>query len=135
MNFEIKNLKLLDSLNFSKNQSDSNILKTEKLFSYVCKVLPNETSPKKEDFLTDEQFLGCGYYGENQEMIDNKIEAGEYFFVQVACSVSDKEKFAEVAESVFLESLWQEVKLSTNIYLRELKEENGCVGQLIWQKL
>ena len=85
-------------------------------------------------FLTNEEFLGYGYYGEKSEnQVDKKlnfIPQGKYMFLQGTGSKDDFNLIEKAAETLFLESLWQEKNLKNTTYLRFLHEGEKIVFQL-----
>ena len=92
--------------------------------------------PNKKDFLTQKKYLGSKAQESDSQI--NQIAPGNYFFVQYFLSekdFSDKTKIdsllEDLAEAIFLEALWQEVKFADDtIYARKLKEGNCSVFQL-----
>ena len=87
-NYTIKNLVLFEDLRFSLQES-SNITKLEYLYRYENKVSPKSQNPDVKMFLTDEEFLGYGFYGEKSENQSehqleencNVIPKGKYLFI------------------------------------------------------
>lgn len=130
--FTIKNLTLFENLNFSVEKS-SNTTDFEYLFRYQNKVSKAETNPNIKMYLTEEEFLGYGYYGDvggNQNVVLNSIPKGKYLFLQ---GIGAKEDFSEIekaAETLFLEALWQEISLYDTTFLRFIKEGERTVFQL-----
>lgn len=131
--YTLKNLVLFENLCFSLDES-SNTTKLEYLYKYENKVLNTETNPNIKMFLTNEEFLGYGYYGEKSEnQVDKKlnfIPQGKYMFLQGTGSKEDFNLIEKAAESLFLESLWQEKNLKNTTYLRFLHEGEKVVFQL-----
>lgn len=131
--YTLKNLVLFENLCFSLEES-SNTTKLEYLYKYENKVLKTETNPNIEMFLTNEEFLGYGYYGEKSEnQVDKKlnfIPQGKYMFLQGTGSKEDFNLIEKAAETLFLESLWQEKNLKNTTYLRFLHEGEKVVFQL-----
>ena len=131
--YTLKNLVLFENLCFSLEES-SNTTKLEYLYKYENKVLNTETNPNIKMFLTNEEFLGYGYYGEKSEnQVDKKlnfIPQGKYMFVQGIGSKDDFNLIEKAAETLFLESLWQEKNLKNTTYLRFLHEGEKIVFQL-----
>lgn len=131
--YTLKNLVLFENLCFSLEES-SNTTKLEYLYKYENKVLNTETNPNIKMFLTNEEFLGYGYYGEKSEnQVDKKlnfIPQGKYMFLQGIGSKDDFNLIAKAAETLFLESLWQEKNLKNTTYLRFLHEGEKVVFQL-----
>ena len=131
--FTLKNLVLFENLCFSLEES-SNTTKLEYLYKYENKVLNTETNPNIKMFLTNEEFLGYGYYGEKSEnQVDKKlnfIPQGKYMFLQGTGSKDDFNLIEKAAETLFLESLWQEKNLKNTTYLRFLHEGEKVVFQL-----
>ncbi len=139
MNYEVKHLKLFEPLNFSIKEnsiqdfSDEN---DEELICFINKVPTNSVNPNKKDFLTQRRYLGSKAQEKNSQI--NQIPPGNYFFVQYFLSekdFSDKNKIdsllEDLAEAIFLESLWQEINFADDvIYARKLKEGNCSVFQL-----
>lgn len=130
MKLEKKNLTLFENLYFSKDLS-SDSLESEKLYVYKNNVKYNETAPVLENFLTEEEFLGYGNYGSEKEKCEAVLPKGKYFFIQTAGSVSEREKVLKAAEQMYLDSLWEEKRLSDTVYVREIKEGSGSVFQVI----
>jgi len=131
--YTLKNLVLFENLCFSLEES-SNTTKLEYLYKYENKVLNTETNPNIKMFLTNEEFLGYGYYGEKSEnQVDKKlnfIPQGKYMFLQGTGSKDDFNLIEKAAETLFLESLWQEKNLKNTTYLRFLHEGEKVVFQL-----
>lgn len=131
--YTLKNLVLFENLCFSLEES-SNTTKLEYLYKYENKVLKTETNPNIKMFLTNEEFLGYGYYGEKSEnQVDKKlnfIPQGKYMFLQGTGSKEDFNLIEKAAETLFLESLWQEKNLKNTTYLRFLHEGEKVVFQL-----
>lgn len=131
--YTLKNLVLFENLCFSLEES-SNTTKLEYLYKYENKVLNTETNPNIKMFLTNEEFLGYGYYGEKSEnQVDKKlnfIPQGKYMFLQGIGSKDDFNLIEKAAETLFLESLWQEKNLKNTTYLRFLHEGEKVVFQL-----
>lgn len=131
--YTLKNLVLFENLCFSLEES-SNTTKLEYLYKYENKVLNTETNPNIKMFLTNEEFLGYGYYGEKSEnQVDKKqnfIPQGKYMFLQGTGSKDDFNLIEKAAETLFLESLWQEKNLKNTTYLRFLHEGEKIVFQL-----
>lgn len=131
--YTLKNLVLFENLCFSLEES-SNTTKLEYLYKYENKVLNTETNPNIKMFLTNEEFLGYGYYGEKSEnQVDKKlnfIPQGKYMFLQGTGSKEDFNLIEKAAETLFLESLWQEKNLKNTTYLRFLHEGEKVVFQL-----
>ena len=131
--YTLKNLVLFENLCFSLEES-SNTTKLEYLYKYENKVLNTETNPNIKMFLTNEEFLGYGYYGEKSEnQVDKKlnfIPQGKYMFLQGIGSKEDFNLIEKAAETLFLESLWQEKNLKNTTYLRFLHEGEKVVFQL-----
>lgn len=131
--YTLKNLVLFENLCFSLEES-SNTTKLEYLYKYENKVLNTETNPNIKMFLTNEEFLGYGYYGEKSEnQVDKKlnfIPQGKYMFLQGTGSKEDFNLIEKAAETLFLESLWQEKNLKNTTYLRFLHEGEKIVFQL-----
>lgn len=131
--YTLKNLVLFENLCFSLEES-SNTTKLEYLYKYENKVLKTETNPNIKMFLTNEEFLGYGYYGEKSEnQVDKKlnfIPQGKYMFLQGTGSKDDFNLIEKAAETLFLESLWQEKNLKNTTYLRFLHEGEKIVFQL-----
>lgn len=131
--YTLKNLVLFENLCFSLEES-SNTTKLEYLYKYENKVLNTETNPNIKMFLTNEEFLGYGYYGEKSEnQVDKKlnfIPQGKYMFLQGTGSKDDFNLIEKAAETLFLESLWQEKNLKNTTYLRFLHEGENVVFQL-----
>lgn len=137
--YTIKNLVLFENLWFSKEES-SNTTKLEYLYKYENKVSKSETNPNLNMFLTNEEFLGFGYYGQafddsekSENQVDEKlnfIPQGKYLFLQGIGAKDDFELVEKAAETLFLESLWQEKNLKNTTYLRFLHEGEKIVFQL-----
>lgn len=137
--YTIKNLVLFENLWFSKEES-SNTTKLEYLYKYENKVSKAETNPNLNMFLTNEEFLGFGYYGQafddsekSENQVDEKlnfIPQGKYLFLQGVGTKDDFELVEKAAETLFLESLWQEKNLKNTTYLRFLHEGEKIVFQL-----
>ena len=131
--YTLKNLVLFENLCFSLEES-SNTTKLEYLYKYENKVLNTEINPNIKMFLTNEEFLGYGYYGEKSEnQVDKKlnfIPQGKYMFLQGTGSKDDFNLIEKAAETLFLESLWQEKNLKNTTYLRFLHEGEKVVFQL-----
>lgn len=131
--YTLKNLVLFENLCFSLEES-SNTTKLEYLYKYENKVLNTETNPNIKMFLTNEEFLGYGYYGEKSEnQVEKKlnfIPQGKYMFLQGTGSKDDFNLIEKAAETLFLESLWQEKNLKNTTYLRFLHEGEKIVFQL-----
>lgn len=135
-NFTIKNLVLFENLKFSREESSSTT-KFEYLYKYKNKVLKTDTNPNIKKFLTEEDFLGYGFYSQAEEDSGkvesdklNYIPKGKYLFLQ---GVGSKENILDIekaAETLFLESLWQEKNLSDTTYLRFIQEGEKTVFQL-----
>ena len=82
-NFTIKNLELFENLNFSIDEN-KNTTKLEWLYKYENKVSPTEINPDIKMFLTNEEFLGYGFYGDDaaKDKMLNFIPQGKYMFLQ-----------------------------------------------------
>ena len=139
MNYEVKRLKLFEPLNFSIKENsiqDFSNENEEELVCFINKVPANSVNPNKKDFLTQKKYLGTKAQESDSQI--NQIAPGNYFFVQYFLSekdFSDKNKIdsllEDLAETIFLEALWQEVTFADNtIYARKLKEGNCSVFQL-----
>ena len=139
MNYEVKRLKLFEPLNFSIKENSTQDFSNENEEDLVCfinKVPANSVNPNKKDFLTQKKYLGSKAQESDSQI--NQIAPGNYFFVQYFLSekdFSDKNKIdsllEDLAETIFLEALWQEVTFADNtIYARKLKEGNCSVFQL-----
>ena len=136
-NYTIKNLVLFEDLRFSLQES-SNITKLEYLYRYENKVSPKSQNPDVKMFLTDEEFLGYGFYGEKSENQSehqleencNVIPKGKYLFLQGIGAKNDIDTIEKAAETLFLEGLWQEKSLKNTTYLRFLQEGEKTVFQL-----
>ena len=139
MNYEVKRLKLFEPLNFSIKENSTQDFSNENEEELVCfinKVPANSVNPNKKDFLTQKKYLGSKAQESDSQI--NQIAPGNYFFVQYFLSekdFSDKTKIdsllEDLAETIFLEALWQEVTFADNtIYARKLKEGNCSVFQL-----
>lgn len=139
MNYEVKRLKLFEPLNFSIKENSIQDFSNENEEELVCftnKVPANSINPNKKDFLTQKKYLGSKAQESDSQI--NQISSGNYFFVQYFLSekdFSDKTKIdsllEDLAEAIFLEALWQEVKFADDtIYARKLKEGNCSVFQL-----
>ena len=130
-NFTIKNLELFENLNFSIEEN-KNTTKLEWLYKYENKVSPTEINPDIKMFLTNEEFLGYGFYGDDaaKDKMLNIIPQGKYMFLQGIGEKNDFQVIQKAAETLFLESLWQEKKLGNITYLRFLQEGEKTVFQL-----
>lgn len=130
-NFTIKNLELFENLNFSIEEN-KNTTKLEWLYKYENKVSPTEINPDIKMFLTNEEFLGYGFYGDDaaKDKMLNFIPQGKYMFLQGIGEKNDFQVIQKAAETLFLESLWQEKKLGNITYLRFLQEGEKTVFQL-----
>lgn len=130
-NFVIKNLELFENLNFSIEEN-KNTTKLEWLYKYENKVSPTEINPDIKMFLTNEEFLGYGFYGDDaaKDKMLNFIPQGKYMFLQGIGEKNDFQVIQKAAETLFLESLWQEKKLGNITYLRFLQEGEKTVFQL-----
>ena len=130
-NFTIKNLELFENLNFSIEEN-KNTTKLEWLYKYENKVSPTEINPDIKMFLTNEEFLGYGFYGDDatKDKMLNFIPQGKYMFLQGIGGKNDFQVIQKAAETLFLESLWQEKKLGNITYLRFLQEGEKTVFQL-----
>lgn len=139
MNYQVRHLKLFESLNFSiKNESDDFFTSSEEeqLISFINKVPAKSINPNKKDFLTQKKYLGSKT--DSTEKDTNQIKPAEYFFVQYFLTDEDSrdEKkvlslLEDLAEAIFLEALWQEITFYDDIiYARKLKEGNCSVFQL-----
>ena len=130
-NFTIKNLELFENLNFSIDEN-KNTTKLEWLYKYENKVSPTEINPDIKMFLTNEEFLGYGFYGDDatKDKMLNFIPQGKYLFLQGIGEKNDFQVIQKAAETLFLESLWQEKKLGNITYLRFLQEGEKTVFQL-----
>lgn len=130
-NFTIKNLELFENLNFSIDEN-KNTTKLEWLYKYENKVSPTEINPDIKMFLTNEEFLGYGFYGDDaaKDKMLNFIPQGKYMFLQGIGEKNDFQVIQKAAETLFLESLWQEKKLGNITYLRFLQEGEKTVFQL-----
>ena len=131
INFTIKNLELFENLNFSIEEN-TNTTKLEWLYKYENKVSPTEINPDIKMFLTNEEFLGYGFYGDDaaKDKMLNFIPQGKYMFLQGIGEKNDFQVIQKAAETLFLESLWQEKKLGNITYLRFLQEGEKTVFQL-----
>lgn len=131
INFTIKNLELFENLNFSIEEN-KNTTKLEWLYKYENKVSPTEINPDIKMFLTNEEFLGYGFYGDDaaKDKMLNFIPQGKYMFLQGIGEKNDFQVIQKAAETLFLESLWQEKKLGNITYLRFLQEGEKTVFQL-----
>lgn len=129
--FTIKNLELFENLKFSLEES-ANTTKLEWLYRYENKVSPREISPNIKMFLTQEEFLGYGFYGEDAKNDTrlNIIPRGKYMFLQGIGGKEDFSVIEKAAETLFLESIWQEKKLDDTTYLRFLQEGEKTVFQI-----
>ena len=136
-NYTIKNLVLFEDLRFSLQES-SNTTKLEYLYKYENKVSPKSQNPDIKMFLTDEEFLGYGFYGEKSENQSenqaeenyNVIPNGKYMFLQGIGKKEESDTIEKAAETLFLEGLWQEKSLKNTTYLRFLQEGEKTVFQL-----
>lgn len=139
MNYQVKHLKLFEPLNFSVKTSSETDFSTEfeeQLISFVNKVPANSINPEKTNFLTEKKYLGSKANDSEENL--NQILPGDYFFVQYFLDEKDfcdKNKITtlleDLAEAIFLEALWQEIKFADNIiYARKLKEGKFAVFQL-----
>ena len=130
-NFTIKNLELFENLNFSIEEN-KNTTKLEWLYKYENKVSPTEINPDIKMFLTNEEVLGYGIYGDDaaKDKMLNFIPQGKYMFLQGIGEKNDFQVIQKAAETLFLESLWQEKKLGNITYLRCLQEGEKTVFQL-----
>ena len=133
-NFTIKNLVLFENLNYSMEES-SNITKLEYLYKYENKVSKSDTNPNIKMFLANEEFLGYGFYPSSDDFSNieeklNFIPKGKYLFLQGIGSKDDFDTIEKASETLFLESLWQEVNLKDTTYLRFLVEGDKTVFQL-----
>lgn len=130
-NFTIKNLELFENLIFSIEEN-KNTTKLEWLYKYENKVSPTEINPDIKMFLTNEEFLGYGFYGDDaaKDKMLNYIPQGKYMFLQGIGEKNDFQVIQKAAETLFLESLWQEKKLGNITYLRFLQEGEKTVFQL-----
>lgn len=136
MNFTIKTLKLYKDLRYT-TQQDVEVNKTETLWCYRNGVACNDLEPCKENYLLDEQFMGWGIKNELEQKINAEdctaICAGRYLFLQ-GLIPENKENiyafFAQAAEELYLESLWQELQLDAErVYIRKLEEDGRHVFQ------
>ena len=133
--FTIKNLVLFENLIFTQEES-SNVTKLEYLYKYENKVSSTDTNPNIKMFLTNEEFLGFGFYASNPDEKDtldkryNCIPKGKYMFLQGIGSKDDFQIIEKAAETLFLESLWQEKNLKNTTYLRFLQEGEKTVFQI-----
>ena len=132
LNFTIKNLTLFEDLRFSPEKS-SNTSDFELLYEYENKVLKNDTKPNIKLFLTEEKFLGFGFYGNEKNFENEKINCipkAKYLFLQGVASKDEFEIIEKAAETLFVESLWQEITLKDKTFLRFLKEGEKTVFQI-----
>lgn len=139
MNYQVRHLKLFEPLNFSvknKTQDFFSQNNEEELISFVNKVPAKSTNPNKKDFLTQKKYLGSKTNFSDKNV--NQIKSAEYFFVQYFLTEEDScderkvlSLLEDLAEAIFLESLWQEITFYDDvIFVRKLKEENCSVFQL-----
>ena len=104
-------------------------------YKYENKVSKSDTNPNIKMFLTNEEFLGYGFYPSSDDLskIDEKlnfIPKGKYLFLQGIGSKDDFDTIEKASETLFLESLWQELNLKDTTYLRFLVEGEKTVFQL-----
>ena len=139
MNYQVRHLKLFEPLNFSvknKTQDFFSQNNEEELISFVNKVPAKSTNPNKKNFLTQKKYLGSKTNFSDKNV--NQIKSAEYFFVQYFLTEEDScderkvlSLLEDLAEAIFLESLWQEITFYDDvIFVRKLKEENCSVFQL-----
>ncbi len=137
---EVKNLILYEDLLFSTTES-SRTTPFERLTMYTNGVAPSNLEPDLQLYLTDGQPAGFGYYSEDESQVTHRIPAGTYFFLQefADCSFDDEntlyEKALKMAEALRLESLWQEIDLADQVYVRIIKEDEKTAVQVIRKKL
>lgn len=129
MNYIVKTLTLYENLKM--------ILPGEQLFACECTIQEVSKNDEQAVSLENKSYLG---FGEN--II---IPVGKYFFVQTDINLEAKnssgvlqdstwDELRNVAEEIYLESIWAEVKLKHNCpYIRKLEEGNRAVFQFFWE--
>ncbi len=133
MNFTIKILHLYIDLLFSTEEL---LDTTESLYSYSNGVFSDNLSPKKDAYLHTPIFLGNVIQEKDIPLYSkesvHRIEKGKYLFLQgLESENSNTDIYAEAAEQLWLEALWQELKLEEKtVYMRKLKEDSKSVFQL-----
>ncbi|OJF76777.1 MAG: hypothetical protein BKP49_05490 [Treponema sp. CETP13] len=142
MNYKPKKVELYQDLTFSK---DEKCFKNESLTIYKNTVSPKDMDPKKENYLVCKEFkgwanckpfTGTGIPTGKPKLLaptDFLIPKGAYLFVQGLQPKEESEQnliFAEAAEALHLESLWQEIRLDNCVYMRKLKENGKILFQL-----
>ena len=127
MAFSIKILTLYKDLNYSANKNVG-INTNERLEKYTNGVSKHNMNPSLDEYLLDS--VSCGYAIEKNNQIkpDYSIKAGKYFFVQGNVKTDNLKK---AAESLWLESIWQEQQLDVEtVYVSYIKEDNEEVFQI-----
>ncbi len=136
---EVKNLILYEDLLFSTQES-SRTTPFERLTIYTNGVAPSNLEPELSLYLTEKTPAGFGYYSEDLSQVTHRIPAGTYFFLQefIDCSIDDEDalyqKALKMAEALRLESLWQEVDLDDQVFVRAIKEDEKLAVQVIRRK-
>jgi len=137
---DVKNLKLFEDLLFCTRESSATT-PMERLVLYTNGVENNNLEPSLEQYLTDRQWAGYGYYGDDPAAPTHRIPAGDYFFLQefVPCDIGDEDKLTaqalKMAEALRLESLWQEIDLDDQVFVRFIREDDKTAVQVIRRKL
>lgn len=123
MGLEIKKLVLFEPLRYSTNNADSE----EKMTKFTTNVTAKTMNPLPQDYLTQPVF--CGANTNSRTDYTAEIPAGTYAFVQ--WSQKEKLRLESVAETLWLECLWQEFQPKDNtLYLRELPHGDFSMFQL-----
>lgn len=137
---EVKNLMLYEDLLFSTVESSATT-PMERLVIYTNGVQKNNLEPQPEQYLTNRQWAGYGYYGDDSAAPTHRIPAGTYFFLQefAPCDITDEATLTslalKMAEALRLESLWQEIDLADQVFVRFIREDEKTAVQVIRRKL
>lgn len=129
MNYIVKTLTLYENLKM--------ILPGEQLFSCECTIHEVSKNDEQAVSLENKSYIG---FGEN-----TIIPEGKYFFVQTDINSEAKNnsgvlqdstwnELRNVAEEIYLETIWAEVKLKHNRpFIRKLEEGTRAVFQFFWE--
>ncbi len=133
MKFITKTLTLYTDLLFSMNESETSV-QNEYLWKYRCGVKHNDINPKRELFLLDGQFMGNALKQNIAEQKYSVIPQGKYLFLQGIITNKNTDNhnlFLQASEELYLESLWLDKKITSDVvFLRFLEEDGKTVFQI-----
>lgn len=125
MAFSIKKLTLYKNLRYSRTEPFAG----EKLIIFTNGITKKNMNPSLDAYLTEPKECGNAVSITSPESeCETLIPADTYLFVQ---GIEEKEDVRQAAETLWLESLWQEIELDRHtVFMRILTEDGKNIFQL-----